>query len=210
MKRIVFFCWLWPLLSLLGGQNMLAQTVSVGPVALQAGETAAISLNLSDAARFNAAGMYIVLPEGFSFVALEKGAAANAADTLAWREQEPAVVRFLLVDMQDNAAFAADGPLLTAVIRCDSTVEAGEYAAEIRTIELSRMASRPELVVLPDTSFAITVSEIPLTGVGTPGYGRNGVAEIYNTAGERLPAAPAHGVFIYKYADGRVRKVAVK
>lgn len=210
MKLHTIFCSLLSLLPLWSCPGARAQAVSASPVVLSAGESAAVSLSLSDAAQFNAAGMYIVLPEGFFFETVEKGAAANAADTLACREQEASVLRFALVDMDDNASFAADGGLLTAVIRCDSTVAAGEYAAEIRTIELSRMASQQELVVLPDTSFAITVSETPLTGIGTPGCGRNGVAEIYNTAGERLSAASPHGVFIYKYADGSVKKVVVK
>lgn len=195
--------------ALLSATNMNAQTVAADNIVMRPGEGAALSISLSDATRFNAAGMYIVLPEGFSFDTIGKGEAANAGDTLALGMQAATILRFALIDTENNAAFTTDGTLLTATVLCDSTIATGTYTGEVKTIELSAADASAGLTTLPDVAFTITVTNEDPTGISSTEGSDEADAEIYDTTGKRL-SATHKGIYIYKYANGNVKKVIIK
>lgn len=199
-----------PLLAtMLCSMNTLAQTVSAEDITMQPGNEAKISINLTEATQFNAAGMYIVLPEGFSFDTIEKGEAANAEDTLALGLQAATILRFALIDEINNAAFTTDGTLLETTIVCDSTVKVGTYTAEIKTIELSNANTAKGLTTMPDLSLTITVVNDPATGMQNVEAVEEKVPEIYDTTGKRVSSVHK-GVYIYKYQNGNVKKAVLK
>ena len=122
---------------LFAGMTAFAQdaTLTVDDVTLAAGETATVTLNVTNATNYIGAGMYINLPEGFTFVyddeeelyAIGGDVFAKSHD-VADKLQKENVLKFVITSMK-NAAFKNDeGSLVETTITCGADQAAGKYA----------------------------------------------------------------------------------
>jgi len=189
-------------------QTSFAQQISVPDLTIQDGSAATLTVNLTDASQFNAAGMYIELPKGFYFQLPQIGTAAEGTtQTLASKEQQATLLKFALIDTENNAPFSQDGSLLTASIACESNIASGEYTGKLRTIELSNTSTNT-LTTLSDQTFTIKVTN-QVDDIRQLSATESAPIQIYNTAGQQQPTA-TKGIYIYKLANGEVKKIIVK
>ncbi len=185
-----------------------AQQISVPDLTIQDGSAATLTVNLTDASQFNAAGMYIELPKGFYFQLPQIGTAAKGTtQTLASKEQQATLLKFALIDTENNAPFSQDGSLLTTSIACESNIASGEYTGKLRTIELSNTSTNT-LTTLSDQTFTIKVTN-QVDDIRQLSATESAPIQIYNTAGQQQPTA-TKGIYIYKLANGEVKKIIVK
>lgn len=185
-----------------------AQQITVPELTILDGSAATLTVNLKDASQFNAAGMYIELPEGFYFQLPQIGTAAEGtSQNLASKEQQATLLKFALIDTENNAPFSKDGSLLTASIACESNIASGTYNGKLKTIELSN-TSNNTLTTLPDQTFAIKVTNIA-DDIRQLSAGESAPVQIYDTTGQQT-ATPHKGIYIYKLANGEIKKVVIK
>lgn len=164
MKKILF-----TLFVLFAGVASFAQNakITVDNVQLEAGGQTTITINVTNATKYDAAGMYIELPKGFTFVYDEdeelyvsSGDVFAKSHTLSgnFLNNENNVYRIAVVSLK-NAAFAKDnGSLVKATITCGANMAEGEYNARIKNIEFSKVGSG--LYTINDVPFKITVGRM--------------------------------------------------
>jgi len=197
---------------LLAGMTAFAQSIEVKSVAIEAGGQAKVSLDIAGAQQFNAAGMYITLPDGFQFVSDEAGGVAASGEvcgnthTVLSRLQTPKRLKFAAVSMKNQAFQAQDGSLVEATIAADADLPAGIYEAAIRGVEFSA-ADQSGLATLQDVAFNIIVA--PATAIEAIQTDDAQISEVYNASGA-LQSGLQKGVNIVKYKNGEVKKVVVK
>jgi hypothetical protein len=185
-----------------------AQKITVSDLTIEDGSASALTINLSNAKQFNAAGMYIELPEGFYFQLPQIGSAAEGtSQTLASKEQQATLLKFALIDTENNAPFSQDGSLLTAPIACELNVASGEYTGKLRIIELSKSGDNT-LTTLPDQTFTIKVTHLA-DDIRQLSAGDSAPVQIYDAAGQQQPTVHK-GFYIYKLSNGETKKVVVK
>ena len=200
---------------LFAGMTAFAQdaTLTVDDVTLAAGETATVTLNVTNATNYIGAGMYINLPEGFTFVyddeeelyAIGGDVFAKSHD-VADKLQKENVLKFVITSMK-NAAFKNDeGSLVETTITCGADQAAGKYEGTISTIEFSKI-NKGGLFTLEDVTFNIEVSGAD----AIKALNANGaqISEVYSVSGAQQNGLKK-GVNIVKYANGEVKKVIVK
>ncbi len=186
-----------------------AQQVHVADLTINDGNAATMSIELTGATGFNGAGMYIQLPEGFYFQLPQAGTATEGTtQQLSAREQESSLLKFALIDTENNAAFTRDGSLLTAQVACAPGTTGGNYTAMVKAIEFSRAGSAAGLTTLPDLTFKIKVTNVA-DAVSLPAAPASAPADIYDAAGQRVQTAHK-GICIYKLPDGSVKKVLIR
>ena len=185
-----------------------AQQISVPDLTIQDGSAATLTVNLSKANQFNAAGMYIELPEGFYFQLPQIGTAAEGTtQNLASKEQQATILKFALIDTENNAPFSKDGSLLTTSIACESNIANGEYTGKLKTIELSN-TNNNSLTTLPDQTFTIKVTN-QADDIRQLSATESAPVQIYNAAGQQQTTIHK-GIYIYKLANGEVKKIIIK
>lgn len=207
MKKILSLA-----LFLLAGMTAQAQSIAVKNVAIEAGGQAKVTLNIADAGQFNAAGMYITLPDGFQFVYDEAngyvagGEVCGKTHSVLSRLQAPKRLKFAAVSMKNATFQIQDGSFAETTIAADADLPAGIYEAAIRNVELSS-ADRSGLATIQDIPFNIVVA--PATAIEAIQTDEAQISEVYNASGA-LQAGLQKGVNIVKYKNGDIKKVVVK
>ena len=152
---------------LFAGMTAFAQdaTVSVDGVRIKAGGTAVVTVNVANVSSYCGAGMYVNLPEGFTFVYDEEeelycvgGDVLAKSHSVADRLQNNNKLRFVITSPK-NATFKYDnGSLVTFTIKCKSNKSDGVYEGKLSTIEFSKPQSAV-LSVVDDVAFKIIVGD---------------------------------------------------
>ena len=189
-----------------------AQSIAVKNVAIEAGGQAKVTLNIADAGQFNAAGMYITLPDGFQFVYDEAngyvagGEVCGKTHNVLSRLQAPKRLKFAAVSMKNSTFQIQNGSFAEATIAADADLPAGIYEASVRNVEFAS-ADRTGLATLQDIPFNIVVA--PATAIEAVQTDEAQISEVYNASGA-LQAGLQKGVNIVKYKNGDIKKVVVK
>ena len=214
------------LLVLFAGMTAFAQdaTVSVKDVTLEPGGQATFTIDVTNAKQYKGAGMYVNLPEGFSFVYYDeeededtgeitylyadKGSVFASSHDVTDRLQKDNVLKFVIVSMK-NAAFKEDeGSLAEITITVGDNQAAGKYEGTLSTIEFSKKGKgEGGLFTLEDVAFNIEVGAADaIEALDAEGAQ---ISEVYSVSGA-LQKGLQKGVNIVKYANGEVMKVIVK
>ena len=200
---------------LFAGMTAFAQdaTLTVDDVTIEAGGQATVTLNVTNATNYCGAGMYINLPEGFTFIFDEEeelycigGDVFAKSHDVADKLQQNNVLKFVITSMK-NAAFKNDeGSLVEVTITCGADQAAGKYEGSIKTIEFSKI-NKGGLFNLDDVTFGIEVAAADaIEAINAEGAQ---ISEVYSVSGA-LQNGLQKGVNIVKYANGEVKKVIVK
>ena len=205
---------------LLAGMTAFAQdaTLTVKDVEIEAGQEATLSINLTGAEQFIAAGMYVTFPEGVTAATKKSGDPKCKVGMAAFDEDEeeythnitaklqnPTTLKFAVASMA-NAAFYADGELASFTITCDENLAAGTYEGALKTIEFSK-ADRSGLFKMEDQTFTINV--VNPVGIETLSADKAQISEVYSVSGAQQNGLQK-GINIVKFANGEVKKVIVK
>lgn len=158
MKKLYSF-----LLMLLVTMVAFAQSITVDRVSVSPGGTATVTVNISGASQFIAAGMYVELPKGFTFVYDdEEEAYTVGGDVFAKTHsitdnlQQENVLKFAIVSSK-NAAFKKDsGTLFSFTVACGDNVGGGTHIGLLKTIEFSNTAN--QLVKTDNVTFSFAVN----------------------------------------------------
>jgi hypothetical protein len=200
---------------LFAGMTAFAQdaTVSVEDVTLEAGGQATFTIDVTNATNYIGAGMYVNLPEGFTFVydedeelyALGGDVFAKSHD-VADKLQKPNVLKFVITSMK-NATFKNDeGSLVEITITVGDNQASGKYEGSLSTIEFSK-ANKGGLFTMDDVAFNIEVGAADaIEALDAEGAQ---ISEVYSVSGAQQNGLQK-GVNIVKYANGEVKKVIVK
>ena len=199
-------------LFLIAGMTASAQSIDVKSVAIESGGQAKVALDIAGAAKFNAAGMYITLPEGFTFVYDEAKGYVSGGDVcgtthnLLSRLQAPRRMKFAAVSMKNSAFKLQGGSFAQATIAADGDLPAGVYEGAIRGVEFSGVEDSG-LTSLDDIPFSIIVA--PATAIEAIQTDASQISEVYSAAGA-VQSGLQKGVNIVRYKSGEVKKVVVK
>jgi len=139
-----------------------AQSLTVDDVKVTAGSTATVTVNITGATKYIAAGMSVNLPSGFTFVYDDdeeaytiSGDVFAKTHSISDNLQQENVLKFAIASMK-NATFKKDsGSLFSFTIACGDKVKSGSYTGWLKTIEFSDTDN--QLVRIDNVSFAITV-----------------------------------------------------
>jgi hypothetical protein len=144
-------------------EPVTTNNVSIDNISIEAGAQATATIKLKDASQYMAAGMFITLPDGFSFVYSDdaegyctQGNIFAKTHSISDNLQNASVLKFVVASIK-NATFVdmADPTLLSFKLTCDETVLPGTYTAHLSGIELS--AEGNVLNKEDDKTFTITV-----------------------------------------------------
>ena len=152
---------------LFAGMTAFAQDakVTVDDVRIKAGKTALVTINVTNATKYMGCGMYVNLPEGFTFVyddeeelyAIGGDVFAKSHD-VADKLQKENVLKFVITSMKHSAFKNDEGSLVTFRIKCKDSTPKGVYWGTLSTIEFSKI-NKGGLFELDDVTFKITVDE---------------------------------------------------
>ncbi len=130
------------------GMTTFAQDaeVTVDDVQIEAGGTAMVTINVTNATKYCGAGMFINLPEGFTFVYdedkesyFESGDVWAKSHDVADNMQKSNVLRFLITSMKNSAFSKDNGSLATFTIKCNSDMADGVCEGSLSTVEFSKI-----------------------------------------------------------------------
>ena len=118
--------------------------VSVADLAMDAGEQTTAAINIKGASDYIAAGMYVSLPEGFSFAAdpeegcyILEGDVLGRSHSIADKLRKDNLVKFIVITVANEKFSKSEGTLASFRIVCDSTLSSGSYTGVIRGVQLS-------------------------------------------------------------------------
>lgn len=198
---------------LLAGMTAFAQSLTVDAVKVVPGTPVDIALNVTDATKFMAAGLYIQLPEGMTFVYDDEeeayivgGDVLAKSHSVAEKLQSSTLVKIAITSMKNNAFKNDEGTLATFKASCGAGVELGKYTGTVKTIEFSN-ADKSGLFTLDDVDFTIEVTDAD--AIEAINADDANISEVYSVSGAQQNGLQK-GVNIVKYANGEVKKVIVK
>lgn len=189
---------------------MNAQSVSVKDINVEAGKTATVNVDVTEATKANGGGMFVILPEGFTFLYDEEeevyafdGDVFAKNHSISEKLQSETKLKVAILDTKKNANFKEDeGVLFGFNIVAGADVVAGTYEGTLGTIEFSNGESNK----YEDVKFKIVVGDA--TAINALNADEAG-STIYNVAGT-VQNSMKKGVNIVKMNNGQVKKVMVK
>lgn len=200
---------------LLAGMTAFAQSLSVDAVKVVPATKTTIEAKITGATQFIAAGMYVEIPAGMTFVYNDEeegycigGSVLAKTHSIAENLQESQKIKFALTSLK-NATFKSDeGTLFSFDVFCGAGVDYGTYTGKLSKIEFSKSEQAGSgLFELADVEFTIEVTTADaIDGIDAD---EANISEVYNVSGAQQSGLQK-GVNIVKYANGEVKKVVVK
>lgn len=203
------------ILFLLAGMASYAQEapLSVDDIKIVPDQNSEIVANITGAQNFIGSGLYITLPNGFSFVYDEEeddyfvgGSVFAKTHSISSNFHADNVAKIAIVSMK-NATFKTDeGTLFSTTIHCPADAKIGDkFQGALQTIEFSK-TDNGGLFTTEDVTFGIEVTTADAIDAIDAD---EAVSEVYSVSGAQQNGLQK-GVNIVKYANGEVKKVVVK
>lgn len=136
-------------------------TIYVEKTTVSAGQTANITVKIKNSSSVQSVGVYLTLPEGFTFdaskVALDGTMAPATNDTIAANTIDGST-RVAILGKGGEAFSAMEGSLFTIPVTVDASVANGDYQLTVSNAELSTTSNA--IINLTDAVATITVGGV--------------------------------------------------